>query len=1255
MIIGGPILGAIVLIAALVVLADTLHKYANGEAGLLDVAFAALDCIPGMKGLTSLRGLAKGMKGLKAMGLKGMAAGVRGLGKSARGMLGRGADNFARTAKAVWKKLTDPVDLATGQMFLPQTDIELPGILPLAFARRVASDYRAGWWFGPTWSSTVDQRLEVDEQGIIFVTEDGLLLSYPHADGSLVEVLPEAGPRWPLTRLDNGGFRIDDPDAGQCRLFGAPGEGVALLERMADRNGNSIDFDYDEDGTPLGIRHSAGYHLKLEVDEGRVVALHLAGGAEDGSDIAVKKYGYTDGSLTSVTNSSGLPLQFTYDDRLRITSWTDSNHSRYDYTYDEWDRCIAEGGEAGHVNVRLEYAGVDPEWPGCQITTLTTTADGSVNRFVINDKCLVVGEIDACGGITRIEYGSRHEIVSRTDAVGSRTEYRNDAEGRPLAVTRPDGATTTFIYNEFGQPAVVTLPDGATWSREYDERGNCIGVTDPSGATTRHEFDDRGRPTAVTDAMGARTRLLCNAAGQPSEVIDPVGHKTLYEYDGFGCPIRITDPMDATTRFWWTPEGQIARTQGPDGREQSWSYDGEGNCVRSVDANGTVSAYEYTHFDLLAARTDGSGARYEFEYDSALRLTRVVSPQGANWTYTYDAAGRIASETDYDGRTVIYAHDAAGQLIARTNGLGQTVRFERDALGRVIRKDAGGRSTTFEYDVTGQLCRAANLDTVLCLDRDSAGRLQSESVNGRLLTYGYDLLGRRTSRTTPGGAVSAWSYDEAGNRTELRTAGRTIKFGHDPVGRVVTRRVEDTLTLANAFDELGRLTRQSVSGADSRTDLLRTFHYRPDGYLVGIEDPVFGHRQIDLDGAGRVTAVEAVDWTETYAYDQSGNQKEASWPETHPGHEATGTRSYEGSLVTRAGSVRYEHDALGRITLRQKARLSRKPETWRYAWDAEDRLVRLVTPDGSTWQYIYDPLGRRTAKMRLSADGQSAVERTDFAWDGKTLCEQRSVSVDLPNPVTLTWDYHGLHPITQTEQISAAHAPQETIDARFFSIVTDLVGTPTELIDEEGRIAWRTRTTLWGSTTWNAEATTYTPLRFPGQYFDPETGLHYNYFRHYDPETARYLTADPLGLGPAPNAHAYVHNPYSWADPLGLAPYPGARDPSGTGAGPADPPIRHAGPWTRGDIGAGAYGRRPRHLGDRIEIHHADQMPGAPIHELDQEVHRGAGTDLHRNDANQGVTPEMRREDTQLHWWYRSQEQGWGHYGPDLWYDNLDG
>ncbi|WP_174589079.1 RHS repeat-associated core domain-containing protein, partial [Streptomyces sparsogenes] len=120
-----------------------------------------------------------------------------------------------------------------------------------------------------------------------------------------------------------------------------------------------------------------------------------------------------------------------------------------------------------------------------------------------------------------------------------------------------------------------------------------------------------------------------------------------------------------------------------------------------------------------------------------------------------------------------------------------------------------------------------------------------------------------------------------------------------------------------------------------------------------------------------------------------------------------------------------------------------------------------------------------------------------------------------------------------TERITEATTQRE-IDQRFFAIVTDLVGTPTELVDESGDIAWHTRTTLWGTTTWAADSSTYTPLRFPGQYYDPETGLHYNHHRYYDPTTARYLTPDPLGLDAGPNACRYVLNPLTAADYLGL-------------------------------------------------------------------------------------------------------------------------
>ncbi|MGW7082342.1 RHS repeat-associated core domain-containing protein [Streptomyces sp. NPDC054871] len=1124
LIVGGPILGAIVLIAALVVLADTLHKYANGEAGLLDVAFAALDCIPGMKGLTSLRGLAKGMKGLKA-GLKGL--------KSARTALKSGAKGAHNRVKELIKGCGDPVDVATGHVFLEQADISLPGVLPFTFTRRLTSGYRCGWWFGPSWSSTIDQHLEIDEQGVVFVTEDGMLLDYPHPDGP-EPALPHQGPRWPLVRLDSGGYRVTNSAEGFSYIFASPTDGLALLERICDQNNNVIDFDYDADGTPRRIRHSGGYSLGLTVTADRVSAIALAGPAGSGSDVIIKQFGFQEGDLAEVANAGEAPLKFAYDDRSRLTSWTDTNGSGYAYEYDELDRCIAEGGVAGHLALTLAYDGIDESWPDCNVTTVTT-AEGAVSRFVINADCQVVAEIDPVGSVVRTAYDQNHHVLSWTDALGHTTTFVNDPEGKPLAIEGPDGGTTRYQYNSQGKATLVELPTGATWRKEYDDRGNCIADISPDGAATRYEYDQFGHIQSTIDALGAVTTLRCNLAGLPVEITDPLGNTAQRQYDSFGRISQTRDALGHATHYEWTTDGLLARIS-ESSNEETWLYDGEGNCVRHIDANGGTTTSEYTHFDLLATRTGPDGARYTFDYDSSLRLTKVTNSQGLAWSYEYDDAGRLISETDFDDRTVTYRRDSEGRISSRTNAAGETVSYERDSSGRVVRKTAGGQLTSYTYDQLGNLIRAVGPDAELSLQRDRAGLLETETVNGRALTLDYDILGRRVGRTTPTGVKSSWSFDRAGRPVQLGMGDRSIAVTHDATGRELAYQINESLTLTRDFDDLGRQVGQSAFDRAGNRIQHRSYTYRPDGNLTRIDDQLNGTRRFSLDAAGRVTAVSAANWTEKYAYDEAGNQTAADWPASHPGNDAVGDRTYSGTRIKRAGNVRYEYDAQGRTTLRQKTRLSRKPDTWRYEWDAEDRMVSAVTPDGTLWRYLYDPLGRRIGKQRIADDGDTILEQINFTWDGTTLCEQVTTSAELSHPVVLTWDHQDARPLTQTERLLTSETSQEVIDARFFAITADLVGTPCELFDEEGELAWRARTTIWGTTAWGANSTTYTPLRFPGQYYDPETGLHYNCFRTYDPETARYLSSDPLGLEPAPNPVAYVDNPCVWADPLGLGP-----------------------------------------------------------------------------------------------------------------------
>lgn len=319
----------------------------------------------------------------------------------------------------------------------------------------------------------------------------------------------------------------------------------------------------------------------------------------------------------------------------------------------------------------------------------------------------------------------------------------------------------------------------------------------------------------------------------------------------------------------------------------------------------------------------------------------------------------------------------------------------------------------------------------------------------------------------------------------------------------------------------------------------RAYAYGPDGFVTGLDDLLTGTREFSLDTAGRVTHVTAPQWSERYSYDGAGNLTGAVWPAIplelaggRLGADVQGPREVTGTLTRRAGNIRYRHDAAGRVVRRTRTRISRKPETWEYSWDADSRLVAVGTPDGSAWRYFYDPLGRRVAKQHVSAADEVLAE-TWFAWDGTVLAEQASAG-----EVT-TWDYRPrsfslVAQTTSRERGSLLRdASQQEIDRRFYSIITDLAGTPSELVAADGTLAGHRQQALWGGTAWNPSGA-LTPLRFPGQYADDETGFHYNNQRYYDPVTGSYLSPDPLGVTPAPNPHRYAANPHIGIDPLGL-------------------------------------------------------------------------------------------------------------------------
>ncbi|MBI0318048.1 putative T7SS-secreted protein, partial [Streptomyces javensis] len=941
----------------------------------------------------------------------------------------------------------DPVDVATGEMVMPATDVSLPGALPLVLERTFVSGHTCGGWFGRTWAATLDQRLELDADGIVFVTADGMVLRYgvptPGED-----TYPARGPRWPL-RWDGaagGTMRIEIPEQGRTLHFDPLVGNELPLTVIEDRNGRSITFSYDEDGTPREVAHSGGYRIAIDTDPElmRVTGLRLlgVGDAEEGTPLVA--FGYNDaGDLTQVFNSADEPMRFTYDDQHRVTSWTDRNGTSFGYVYDHRGRVLRTIGSDDMMTGRFHYEEASR-------TTVYTDSLGHRVTYVFDEAYRTVARTDALGHTTRTEWDpeTRRLPLSVTDPLGHTTRYAYDDSGNLIRVTRPDGTAATATYDAYGRPLEVREPDGAVWRHAYDDRGNRVRTTDPMGAETHYTYDESGNLTSVTDALGHTVTVVCDAAGLPVEVTDASGNTTTVRRGTHGRITRVTDPLGHVTRQGWTIEGKPAWRTRPDGSRETWAWDAEGNLLEHTDPAGNTTRHTHTHFDLPATRTEPDGATYAFTYDTELRLTGVTNPQGLTWTYAYDGAGQVVSETDFNGRTLSYQHDAAGRLISRENGAGETLAYTRDALGRTVAtRTADGAETTFAYDAASRLTRAANPDTELSRTYDARGRVVTETVGGRTTSYAYDAAGNRTERITPSGLRSAWTYDATGRPTTLTTADNSLHFAYDAAGRETMRTFGDDVTLTQAWDALDRMTGQTVTGPANALIQHRAYAYRPDDHLTEIRELTSGTRRFDLDPVGRVTAVHAHGWTETYAYDAAGNLTRA----TAPDHASPGDREFTGTVIHRAGRTTYEHDAQGRLVRRTRKLLNGQTRTWTYTWNAEDRLTDATTPDGDHWHYAYDPLGRRTAKRRLTEDG-TVAESVDFTWDGTRLAEQTAA-----DGTTLTWDYapDTHRPVTQTE-----HQESET---RFHAIVTDLVGTPTELVTPGGELAWQHRTTLWGT------------------------------------------------------------------------------------------------------------------------------------------------------------------------------------------------
>ena len=250
------------------------------------------------------------------------------------------------------------------------------------------------------------------------------------------------------------------------------------------------------------------------------------------------------------------------------------------------------------------------------------------------------------------------------------------------------------------------------------------------------------------------------------------------------------------------------------------------------------------------------------------------------------------------------------------------------------------------------------------------------------------------------------------------------------------------------------------------------------------------------------------DLPESFAHDPAGNllAQNTATPE--------GLANVKGNRLLMQGDSHYDYDAFGNL-VRERRGTGQKLVT-EYQYDSQHRLIAANLPGGRRVQYRYDAFGRRISK---TLDGQT----TEFLWQGERLIAESGPAYYR----SYVYEPGTFRPLALLQGEGAA------VEPCYYQL--DHLGTPQELTSAGGQILWSVKHRAYGSLAKVEVAEIDNPLRFQGQYFDAETGLHYNRHRYYNPGTGSFLTPDPIKLAGGLNNYQYVNNPTGWVDPLGLS------------------------------------------------------------------------------------------------------------------------
>jgi RHS repeat-associated protein len=999
-------------------------------------------------------------------------------------------------------------------------------------------------------------------------TRPARVVSYTYGSKGSISSVTDVNGRVTQYGYDDKGrlITITDAELRVRRLEYGP---TSRVTKLTQPDNSAIEYEYDYDKVKKQFLARARYpevngQRRIEVSlyntDGQLISREVNGKTQRELSPDGRTDRITDGrgNVIEVTRNEfnqvvlsryadGTSLTNTFDPKtLNLTSQRDGNGFTHRYEYDD----------AGNLRRRIMAGGTSDE----QITEYTRDFRQRVRTATAKGRMELNGVVTPDATST-FEYDDQDNVTSVTDPEGKVSRYTYDRLGQVLTETDPRGGTWSYTYNAAGDLLTAQSPLGFITTYEYDKVGNQLKMTDGRGKVYRRAVDGLDRETRLIAPSGAEYVTEYNGMGAVASVTDASGKTMRFEYDAWTRPVKARDGKDFQYTMDYTEADgrdtgarQAAKVKyptferrlkynernrvtqktdldGTDGRTESYTYDGEGRRKTVTDAAGKTRTIDYNAFGQMTRIADSMGNAMRLVYDARGNVIEILDANGRKTKFEYDLRNLAIKETDPLGKSTRYSYDDNGWPKDTTLANGNKVEYTYDADARLItqKEYSGGaliKATSLTYDPEDNLVGWSDGSHSAALVYDDADRLASETINyGAFsksrsytyypnnqvktytgpdevtITYSYDALGQLERVSIPDeGDIAVTDWQWVARKKVLLPGGSEQRLEHDGLLMLTKLTVVNPgqATVFELENKYGRLQELTETKRDS---VITTYGY---------------------DDAARLTSIQSSTeaFNEGYTVDASGSRVS----DTRTGGA---TWQYDAAnQLKQRGSVTYEYDDNGNLTKKTDSILSEPLRTTIYAYDSLNRLSEIH--DGANAlvaRYKYDPFDRRLSKQL----GESGPITYYVPSSTGLLAE-----VDAVGEVQVSYGWHPEH--DDSTYPLFARVSDGVGGRRYVYYHNDHIGTPQRITDKAGKLIWSAQYDGFGKATvsTSAEGGVMNNLRYPGQYFDAETGLHYNDRRYYEPETGRYITRDPIGFAGGMNLYAYAaHSPTNLIDPTG--------------------------------------------------------------------------------------------------------------------------